>query len=686
MKEDKQAREAEKKAAADAVTAAHEAERRAVAEAERLRAFRERLYERGSTTAPFVRHSLSNAPTNQTQRPSQSTPVQQPTPSIMPRMSSSATQPVVQTPLAEPLTYDAMSKPKLRRSYRFKILIIGLIFFVGAFLVSSGFFFWGNNLISGNNIAVVVSGPLALSGGDSLSLLVTVSNNNEVPIESATLIVRYPPGTQSIKEPGREIYTDRIELNKIAPGEVVKVPIQTRIFGEENQEKLVGVAIEYRVAGSNATFSREAESFKFTINTSPIVLNVNAEPSIASGKEIAIVLSVQSNSTVEFSNLLVKVNYPPTGFSLRKSEPSAVSGQDTWQVPTLKPGEKFDIIITGSLDGAEDEKKTFAFSVGVPSDRDRFNLASILSTAATEILIEPPLIGLEVTIERSTNEFVVVAPNQNSAVSISFQNPLRTVLYDGKLSVVFSGETFGHYEVNNKGGFYKSETRTLTWDAVDVPKLKELKPGDSVNVNFDLRPNTSVPLGTSPEFKLVASVSGRRLTGDVATNVSNSVERTIKVSSDVKYRAALLYTEGPFQNSGPTPPVAGETTEYTLYLRVEAGSNPVKPGQVTAILPPYVRWQDRVSDGDDVTYNPITRTLTWKVEELEAATHTEAWVQLAFLPSSSQVGRTPTIVEAQRYTAVDAFTGLSLRSDAVALTTALREEPDRKYRDGTVQD
>jgi hypothetical protein len=60
-------------------------------------------------------------------------------------------------------------------------------------------------------------------------------------------------------------------------------------------------------------------------------------------------------------------------------------------------------------------------------------------------------------------------------------------------------------------------------------------------------------------------------------------------------------------------------------------------------------------------------------------------MQVSFLPSLSQVGITPTILEAQRFKATDRFTGTVIRAEHSALTTSLYSEANESLRDGRVR-
>jgi hypothetical protein len=289
---------------------------------ERLRELRERLYSRTRPPESQVRKELKDEPHEVAAEW---------------RMD----MPVEYTPPAPVAAFQdlSLSMKKNKRSYRIKIVVGGLIFFCVALLLSGSFLLFGKNEISGKNIDIEVNGPSVVGGGEELDFQVTISNKNAVTIESATLIVEYPYGTQSAEEGGKELTRDRKPLAPLKPGEVTNIPLSARVFGEENEEKKVLISMEYRVEGSNATFYKEVDPpYRFTISSSPIVLSVEQVSKSASGQDVEFEVTVTSNSPSEIERALLKME-SPQGFDFIESKPSPASGRDTWGISNLKPQE-----------------------------------------------------------------------------------------------------------------------------------------------------------------------------------------------------------------------------------------------------------------------------------------------------------------------------------------------------------
>ena len=653
----------------------------------RLEDLRKRLYSRGSTPAPLKRRELKSTK----QQVPTSWGSAAPPPQKQQKQTESeprATVPPVPPVSSQQVSSDDMSPRTSRtsRQYRVKIVAAALGFFAIALVLSTVFLFFGQNTISGSNISIGVTGPFTIGGGEELSLQIAVSNQNAVPVESATLIIEYPPGTQSVDEQGRELFRERQPIPNIESGEVLNIPIRARIFGEENDERAINVSVEYRVAGSNATFFKEADPFRIKISSSPVVLQVENDTEITSGQEVELTINVLSNSPSPVSDVLVTAEYP-FGFDYENSSPVPVAGQNTWRIDTLAPEETQQIKVRGVVFGNQNEERVFRFSVGVPNERDAFSLASVFSTASTEMTVTEAFLSVDVSINGDDNPTVAVGSTDRARVILTFYNTLSSTLYDGEIEVKLGGNALDDNRVDSRPGFYDSNSNTIVWTTSQLRDLSEILPGESRTVSFTVEQGEGLDASRTPQITLDVSLRGKRVSESrVPEELTDTVSRTIRFESVIGMTSQAVYSTGPFFNTGPTPPVAEEVTQYTVVLEARNGSNAVTDAEITATLPTYITWLDLVSAGDTINYNPVARQITWDIGDLNAGEAEGAAFQVSFLPSISQVGSVPTILSTQYLRATDRFTGTVLRAEAPALTTRLVADPELSNQDGRVQD
>jgi hypothetical protein len=570
-----------------------------------------------------------------------------------------------------------------RASYRKKLVLGSAAFFLLALLISAGMLFFGGSTISGDNITITTSGPLQVGGGEELPFRVTITNQNAVPIESATLVVDYPRGTQSVTEEGKELTTERRSLDTIAAGETVNIELSGRMYGEENEEQDIRVRIEYRVDGSNATFEKRADPLHFRIGTSPVVLTFDTVNAVSSGQEIEVGLTVQSNAPAAIDDLLVKIAYPQ-GFDFTSAEPEVVSGEDTWRIDRIEPGETQHITVRGLLTGNETEVRQFTATAGVSSVSGSYELSSQLAAAKTDITLEKAFFNLGVSINGNSDSTVIISNNEPATIDIDFTNSLNTTIYDGEVVVTLEGNALDKFTINPHGGFYDSSKHTITWIGAEEHSLKEIVPGDTSALTFSISPRENI--GTGIELNLSVAANGNRVSEARPTEeIKGTAERSIRIESVPTLAGDVYHSTGPFTNSGPVPPVAESTTEYTLTLRTTAGSNDMTDGEVTATVPQYVNWLDLVTDSTAVSYNSATRVMKWTVGDLDAGKTAEVSMQVSLKPSTSQIDRTPTLLDIQRLKATDRFTGTVVRAESPALTTRVSNAAGEDDRDGSVQ-
>lgn len=614
---------------------------------ERLDDLRERLYARGQTVRQRERTTLSAEGEEESPKNWDVTPPPPPKANMPP------------PPPPPPV-------PPAKKKYRGTLLIIAIAFFAVSVLASTLYIMLGNNTVSGNNITLAVTGPFTVGGGDVLSMQAGVTNQNSVPIESATLVVEWPAGTLSTAdgEELKELYTERVNLPSIAAGETYNVPLKARIFGEENQEITIPVSIEYRISGSSATFYKEADPFRLKMGSAPIVVNVDAEGTISSEQETTMTLNIKSNSPSTLENIVVVADYP-SGFDFTSSEPAPVSGRNVWHIDRLEPEDSTTIDITGVVVGTKSESKVVNFTVGVAGQQNTNTISSVLAKSSTEFSIEEPFLSFNIQVGNSKSQTVNVSSGEQTTISIDMENGSSDNVYDSVVQVQLGGNALAASRVSVSDGYYDSNTNTVVYDVSSAPNLEKLEPGQKAHFSFTVQP---VGNGLqTPQLTLALKATGRRVSANNAREeISGTINRTIKIESALGLTGSVADV-----TSGPVPPVVGRATMYRIVWAVENGGNNIAGTRVTATLPSYVSWTGSTAGSGSWDYNDAARTITWNLGNVPAGTSLSGSFGVSFLPSSSQIGRTPTLVTGANMETTDSFTGSTLTASMQELTTAL---------------
>lgn len=640
-----------------------------IKDSDNIEALRQRLYERGKPSQKRSNHKLSASQTPVARtwsKPEKTSTVPQAKPETTPaaRPPSSTTPPTTTTQTPS-------------RRYRWWIVWSGLGTFFASLIVASAFLILNDNVISGDNIDLSVSGPFTIGGGETLPIDVSITNANTVPIESATLIVEYPDGALSADEERRVLGTERLALDNIPSGERTSVPLQAYVFGEENSEQEVVVSIEYRVQGSNALFYKETDPLRYKISSSPIAMEVTSVKKISSGQEADVTVSLTSNAPSTLQDVVLRAEYP-LGFEYTSANPEPTTNRNIWLFEELAPEESVEVVITGVAVGDQTSEHALNFSVGTANGQDVQSVTSVFAAAQTQFEIEEPFLDVHINIGGYRNTEVVLEPNQSKSVSVEVTNTLSDTIYDGIVEVLLSGNAISDLDIGPPNGFYDSSERKITWDVSSLSDLEALQPGDTARVSFSFAPSDQVE--EAPYVDIQANVRARRVSeSDVSESLLGTANMNVKLASTPSMLGDANHV------AGPIPPIAEESTTYKIGWLIEGGTNDMADTIVTASLPTYVTWTGETSGAGSVSYNAAQRTVTWDAGEVTANANVTTSFEVAVSPSVTQIGSMPTIVGTQSLRATDLFTNTAVRTTHPAITTELSRETGYARGNGRVQ-
>lgn len=569
-----------------------------------------------------------------------------------------------------------------------KLFYISLGFFVVAASVA-GFVWWrGSNVISGDNIAVDVSAPVSVPGGEPFETKFAITNNNKVAVESATLLVEYPTGFYTAVEKTPLPRFSRT-LGSIAPGETVTENVSTLLYGEENTQKDVNLVLEYRMTGSSATLRKNMVS-SIRVTSSPVQVKLDMAKEATAGQEVTLSVSVESNSVSPTNNLILSISYP-AGFTVRSAMPLPIAVTSVWNIGTLAPKEKRVIIVRGLIEGQEGESKIAKVSVGTVSPDNERTIGVVYSNTMETLTLGKSALGIDFVIDNDRALDHAVAQGRVVRVDVSWQNNSLVQITDGVLEVKLTGDVLNRYSVNpSSGGFYRSIDNTVVWDKTLNKNLAVIDPGARGTVGFTFAPiPLTVDVGNptkNPKIMLEARMRARRSSGtDVSQDVTTIAMRTIKFGTDLRLTARGFYYVGPFKNTGPVPPQVEKETTYTVVWTVRNASNNVSNVVAKTTLPVYVKWMNNISPaGEEVAYGESGAVVTWNVGNIPAGGSREVSFQISFTPSLSQLSRTPQLTGESVIVGTDDFTKAEISDRESPITTSISSDPQFEQRQATV--
>ncbi len=576
-----------------------------------------------------------------------------------------------------------LSKTAERRgSFVKKFFVVAVALFVVSAAGAAFVFFGGVNLISSENVDIKVVGPLSIGGGQESSFDISVINGNNAPLDSASLLIEYPPGTRVPSDLSKDLTRERFTIGRIEAGQSYTQSISGVFFGEKESTKQIKMSLEYRVENSSATFLKE-KVYDIAISSAPIILSPTYPKEANSNQEINFNVEVASNSNDAIHNLLLKVDYP-FGFVFKSASPEAFAGNNTWSFASLKAGEKKTVSIRGTIIGQDNEEKVFKISSGTASSDDDRSIAVSFSDLTESILLKKPFIGLDVSVGGKSGDYAGRGGTQVDT-SIAVRNNLPSRLFNTSVKVRLSGGALDQLSVSpSQGGFFQSSDNTIIWDARSVSNLSDLAPGQETKLSFRLTPlqYSAVPRGVRPEINMTFDVSGERVLDSGSSESANAtLTRKIVLATDANVTSKTVRSEGSFENSGPIPPKANVPTTYTIVWSIQNSFNQISNAEVRATLPAYVRWTNLYSPKtDNFTFDATTKELIWNAGSILPNTGfgsatKQIYFQVEVIPSTSQIGAAPILVGEATLVGTDKVTGAQIGANSGAVTTNFSGDP-----------
>ena len=572
----------------------------------------------------------------------------------------------------------------LKTSMFKKFFIFSIIIFVLAMGYALYTFFAGGNSVSNNNIGITVLGNAFAAGGEDLPLQVEVVNKNNSALELADLVVEYPKGSSDgslVGTSSQDTNTLRTSIGTIPAGGIQDENVKIILFGEQGSVQPIDISLEYRVEGSNAIFVKEVP-YQVTINSTPINLSIDAPPEANPNQEITLNIKATLNGTKPVSNILLRTDYP-VGFEFESAKPAPSFGNNVWSLGDLPPGAERDISVVGKMvDVADGEQKNFHVFSGSESDSDKSVIGTIFNSLGYLVTIKKAFIEANLYVNGVYQREYATDAKTTVSGEIRWANNLDTKVNDLSITAKISGNAFNPKSVNANGGFYNSSASTITWDKNTKSDFAEINPGDSGSVSFSLSPlalfSDSTGMLSQPEIDIDVSIKGSNaLEGNAIQELDNSESKVIRIISDAGLAAKALYYSGPFTNTGPIPPKAGQSTTYTIVWTLSNTANNISNAQVHATLPSWVDFVGPISPpSEDLTYDPASKQITWNIGGIPIGTgitapDREVSFQVTLNSSLSQVGTSPVVINDAVLTGHDDFANVDITVNKNSLNTQL---------------
>lgn len=588
-----------------------------------------------------------------------------------------------------------LSPRKPRKTFKFqkkhfKILVSVLI--VIALIIATAAFFRGRFSFSKDRVKLEISAPTEISSGSEVEFSISYLNNNRIALKDAKLIIDYPQGAYSLE--GEELSQQIIDLERVLPKKEEIKDFKIRLTGEKGSIKLLSVRLNYQPE-SISSFFENSSIFKINIGSVLVEVYLTVPQKAISGEEIFYILDYLNNTDEDFSNLKIELKYP-AGFLFKESDPEIIGDKNnTWQIDTLKKGERGTIKVSGILKGIEGENKTIEASISKIEDNKILKYSQ--TSAVTQISSSPLLILLSLNNEEEVSN---INSGDKLNYKIEFKNNTDIALSQLILRAYIDSPVIDFKTLLlREKGFFDSLNNTITWSAAGVSALALLPPGELGEVSFGVLVKNNFPINNFDDKNFQISLRAELETLNVPPQFNLDklkIEKFLetKVNTSVVLQSKGYYNETSVDivNSGPIPPKVNRATTYTIHWQITNSSNDLEDVQVTAVLPQGIEWKNvykTFNKNTELEYNERTKQIIWKVGKVPAATGFlipayKLVFQIALRPSINQIGQTPVLIDESSLTGKDGFTDKRLESFSPAIAANLPHDSSVRSRDGNV--
>ncbi|MFC1617766.1 hypothetical protein ACFL2B_00630 [Patescibacteria group bacterium] len=530
---------------------------------------------------------------------------------------------------------------------------------------------------SGDKVFLEIDGTQTIESGGEVSYRINCINKEEVDLNNVEVELLFPD-TFSFTSSTLEKESNTLwQIGNIEAEHSVDFEVKGTLAGKADELKTLNGAMRFSPVGIGSDFAVESE-FSTVIAAGDLNLSIDAPDTTQIGGDVEYFVRYENKGEKTAQNLFLKMSYPE-GFAFKSAEPSSTEGNSTWKLPALKAGAKGEVLIKGNLDGVNDETKRVTAELGSQNDDGEF--FSQISKEDTTRIVESAE-SVTATIDGQTE--IIADTGEEFEVLITYQNQGSVALKNAIIEFDLNPDIINFEKLAIPGGSY-SEGK-ITWNSSGVPELALIQPNDGGEIEFRLaiKDRTQLPINaiTDKNFKIDGQAV---LIGGEGERVQ-ATPLVIKLNSFLTIIPQGLYYNqyaGEPIGTGPMPPRVGEKTTYRITWSVENLANDIDNAIVSVVLAPGVKWEnnDRVSHGQELTYEPKSGKISWNIGKVPANTGTfsekmTASFDISITPGEDKIGKEVPLLQESTYEGEDAFTGVELKGDAAGFSTEL---PDDKF-------
>lgn len=562
-----------------------------------------------------------------------------------------------------------------RRGSRVVVVLLFLCAFVFGAALTAFFLFRNQDRFTGDGVSLTVAAPEQMRSGDEIRYIIRYANAEPTILGNVELSVRYPDGftfTDAVPASENAATADRggtWTIGTLPRGRDGTVEIRGTLIGTLNTQLTLQALLTYKPSNFNAEF-QEVASSTTTIANSVLDLAIHGPTVAVPDAEASYTLRVTNTTDEAIAHVEVSFE-APQDFTITSSKPEREGTVARWLFPTLKKGEKKEIVIRGMFAATAEESRVLSVKAGFR------NGSQFLLQRAEEMTTT--IVKGEVTVGMAVNGSASDTPVSFGDVlqyTINVKNrskePVEQLSVEATVdSTVVDWATLK----DDKKGSRKGSV--LTWTQTQIPELRRLDAGKEVTIAFRLN---VIPRKVGHTLADLRVESHAAVTVRKAKNIptplvvqSNTVTNAVNTNLTFAAEARYFTDDGSKIGEGPLPPRVGQATSYRVRWTAANTLRDVLSMKVSTVIPSDASYAEagHVSLGT-LLYDPATRTLSWTLSRLATTTpEASADFTVRVTPLEGHVGKVMPLSGLITLEGRDRVTGGLLRVSQTPLDTNL---------------
>lgn len=570
-----------------------------------------------------------------------------------------------------------------RKNLKLKLVVLGAAI-VGVLAIGSLFGFITPLGSRSQIVSFEFSSPGQVLVGQPFTLGVSFSNPSDKILKNVKLIVALPSGISFLGQPQDQRVMEQT-VGDLGPGSLTPVTFNMIATDGAQSLKRLSAKLQYGIANSSAEFEDKSD-VDIVVGPPAIGLTLDGPAKVFSGEDFEMKLAYQNNSSQDFKNLKLRLEYPPF-FKFKSSSLDPDSGNNEWNLGGLVRGAQSELTIRGNAVGPE--QSFFGFQAIVTADFSGQTYA--VNSQALSSSIAASALSVSALLNGSPN--YVAGIGQGMTYEIHYRNNSQIVFQNITVRATITSELFDIPSVSGNA-FFNSVTNTLTWTPANSPQLASLAPGQEGVVAFTVGLKQDFPIRRLGDknyiLKLQTQVESPTVPpGTTAAKTISvaSLENKVAGQFAVDARAYFRDAASGILNDGPYPPKVNQPTQYTIHWLVFTKAADMSNMNLSASLQSGARWTGKVKTniaGSEPVFDSASGRVTWNIPNLPANRGTvgspaEAIFQIEATPPVNQVGGALILLDTTQGEAHDDFADLTVQASDAPLDTSLSD-------DQTIQD